>query len=178
MHDGYSEISLDMLNSEEGQLNTVFACYGSTVQHAQFLEKALCDFLTAYNRFALTHVEIDELETKEGALGTLTMGKLFRRLKGCVEFDLEVIPNRINAAIKTRNFLAHRFFLERTTEFGTQAGRFALLNELVSIEQEMRQLTANVNGMRIALCRTLGDAQAPQGGGDTVFSVKVALPNG
>ena len=29
-------MSLEMLKSEEGQLNAVFACFGSAAQHAQF----------------------------------------------------------------------------------------------------------------------------------------------
>ena len=76
----YTAESLDMLKSQEGQLNAVFACYGSAAQHAQFLEAALSDFLVAYNRFAARHLAIDDLETKEGKLRKMTMGMLLRKL--------------------------------------------------------------------------------------------------
>jgi len=42
--------SLETLESEEGQLNAVFACFGSAAQHAQFFEEALGEFLLAYNK--------------------------------------------------------------------------------------------------------------------------------
>ena len=36
-------MSLEMLKSEEGQLNAVFACFGSAAQHSQYFEAALAD---------------------------------------------------------------------------------------------------------------------------------------
>lgn len=47
---GYSEESLNMLKTAEGQSNAVFACFGSAAQHCQHFEKALADFLILYNK--------------------------------------------------------------------------------------------------------------------------------
>ena len=46
----YTGESLDMLKSEEGQKNAVFACFGSAAQHAQLLEAALSDFLVVWRQ--------------------------------------------------------------------------------------------------------------------------------
>ena len=50
---GYSSESLKMLESEEGQLNAVFACFGSAAQRAQLFEQSLSRFLAMYNKIAL-----------------------------------------------------------------------------------------------------------------------------
>ena len=43
---GYSKESLTMLESEEGQLNAVYACYGWAVAQGQFFEDAVRKLLT------------------------------------------------------------------------------------------------------------------------------------
>ena len=47
---GYTTESLRMLASKEGQINAVFACFGSAAQHSQFFEAALGEFLLVYNK--------------------------------------------------------------------------------------------------------------------------------
>ena len=41
---GYTCESLRMLESEEGQTNAIFACFGSAVQHSQLFEQGLDRF--------------------------------------------------------------------------------------------------------------------------------------
>ena len=38
---GYSKESLKMLESKEGQLNAIYACFGSVVAESQFFEDAV-----------------------------------------------------------------------------------------------------------------------------------------
>ena len=45
----YSSESLKMLESKKGQLNAVFACYGSAAQHGQLLEEALARLIAELN---------------------------------------------------------------------------------------------------------------------------------
>jgi hypothetical protein len=47
---GYTEESLRMLETAEGQSNAVIACFGSAAQHAQLFGQALARFLGVYNR--------------------------------------------------------------------------------------------------------------------------------
>ena len=47
---GYSDESLRMLESEEGQSNAVFAIFGSAAQHSQLYESALAEFLIVYKQ--------------------------------------------------------------------------------------------------------------------------------
>ena len=55
---GFTEESLRMLESREGQLNAVFACFGSAAQHAQLFEQGLTRFLVMYNKIASDTVSV------------------------------------------------------------------------------------------------------------------------
>ena len=49
---GFSERSLEMLETEEGQLNAVFACYGSAAHHGQLFEASLSNLLALLNELS------------------------------------------------------------------------------------------------------------------------------
>ena len=59
-----SDESLKMLETKEGQLNAVFACFGSATQHAQLFEQSLSRFLAVYNRIQSDSVSVGDLEEK------------------------------------------------------------------------------------------------------------------
>lgn len=63
---GYTNESMRMLESKEGQLNAIFVCFGSTAQHSQFLEAALGEFLMVYNKIFRKSLTLNDLE----AIGT------------------------------------------------------------------------------------------------------------
>ena len=59
---GYSEVSLKMLKSDEGQLNAVFACYGSAAQHGQFFEESLKKLIVALNELSGSEGAAEKME--------------------------------------------------------------------------------------------------------------------
>ena len=146
---GYSSESLRMLESKEGQLNAVFACFGSAAQHAQLFEQSLSRFLEVYNRIQSDSISVRDLEKKA------TMGQLIRKVRHCVTFDDPWIEEGFSVALRQRNHLIHRFFLERGGELESKKGRLRLLAELVEIERVLDRCRVMVNAMRIAMCRTL-----------------------
>lgn len=147
---GYTDESLRMLESEEGQLNAVFACFGSAAQHAQMFEQSLKRFLTIYNRMALGSTTVEEVLRKK------TMGELLKRVKKVVTFQDDSFVDRFDAVVRERNFLMHDFFIERAAQLKSPKGRMALLTELITIEKALDHSRVTVNAMRIAMCRTLG----------------------
>ena len=150
MDQRYSDESIKMLETEEGQLNSVFACFGSAVQHAQLFEQALTRFLTTYNRVAADSVSFDDIGRK------WTLGQLLQKVRKHVRFDDESVDGLFAVALDKRNFLIHRFFLDRSPAFSTTEGRLALLNELLGIENDLERCRVTVNAMRIAMCETIG----------------------
>jgi hypothetical protein len=158
--------SLDMLKTEEGQNNAVFACFGSAAQHAQMFEEALTNFLTAYKHVAHFDLSIEEIEEIVQGLHKKTMGQLLHDLKGTVKFDDGDYFERMDTALKVRNLLMHRWFLERKKYFKTEEGRFGMLTELTTMERLLDSTRVMANAMRIALCRGLGieDTWLPKDG--------------
>jgi hypothetical protein len=148
--------SLDMLKTEEGQLNAVFACFGSTAQHAQMFEEALGNFLLAYNHIRPEKMSAEELEKLTQSIQARAMGKLLRELESLVTFNEGDPRERMEAALKVRNYLMHRWFLDRREAFKSEDGRMALLQELVGMERLLDSARVTANAMRIAMCRTLG----------------------
>ena len=172
MH-GYTAESLEMLKSEEGQKNAVFACFGSAAQYAQLMEIALSDFLVVCSRCATRYLDLEDLEKKEDKLRAMTTGQLLRMLNDRVKFDAQWVSDSLDHARKRRNWLMHHYFVERGEGLSTKQGRFEMLEELISIERELANAVAITNAMRIALTETLDGARGDTSEGATVFSMKL-----
>ena len=109
---GCSERSLEMLESEEGQLNAVFACYGSAAQHGQLFEDSLAKLVALLNDWLGSGNPVARLEKK-------TIGELLRlfETKFVEEID-DWVPEFLDEARERRNFLIHKYFLTRANEMG------------------------------------------------------------
>ncbi len=166
---GYSEQSLKMLESEEGQLNAVFACYGSAAQHGQLFEDSLSKLLGQLKR-------LEGVEDPDAGLERMTIGQLLQlfRTKFVDEID-HWVPDFLDEARKRRNFLAHSYFLKRSGEMGVAEGRFAIVRELVAIEAHLRRGTELVNGLRVAISEAQKGLRTEGGNGETVFSVRLNI---
>ena len=128
---GYSERSLEMLESEEGQLNAVFACYGSAAQHGQLFEDSLAKLVALLNDWLGGGNPVARLEKK-------TIGELLRLFeKKFVEEIDDWVPKFLDEARERRNFLIHKYFLTRANEMGVECGRLSMRRELVGIEAQL-----------------------------------------
>jgi hypothetical protein len=152
---GYTDESLRMLETGEGQSNAVFACFGSAAQHAQLFEQALARFLNVYNRIASEAVWLEDFEEYEGKLQKKTMGWLLHEIQKHVTLSDPVVAERLDRSLERRNYLMHTFFLERDDGLKSEAGRMDLLAELISTERLLDDARITVNAMRIAMCETL-----------------------
>jgi hypothetical protein len=170
---GYTAESLRMLETHEGQLNAVFACFGSAAQHAQFFEAALKDFLSVCNRINNEAPSMADLDTQAQPLQKKTMGELLMLFRKRVEISDDAVTSVLLAALEKRNFLMHRFFLERIEEFNTGAGRRALLVELVEAEKCLRKAGTYTRGMSEALRGTLDGTRVMDRKSEALFSIDV-----
>jgi len=166
---GYSQRSLEMLKSEEGQLNAVFACYGSAAQHGQLFEESLAKLIALLNEWLGDDNPAAGLEKK-------TIGQLLRLFK--TKFVQEVddwVPEFLDEAKERRNFLIHEYFLTRSDEMGVEGGRLAMLRELAGIEAHLRRGAALVNGLRVAIEDAKKGVREEKGAGKTIFSIKLRI---
>lgn len=178
---GYTSESLRMLKTKEGQLNAVFACFGSAAQHSYFFEAALGEFLLVYNKILKTSLTLQDLEIIETKIQKKTMGALLSEFRKYVKIHDNTIEQYLDNALKKRNFLIHHFFRQRQKKFHTEKGRMAMLKELVGIEKELEQATDLTNGMRVALSEAVSvkkniKADERDSGSKVLFTMSVNIP--
>lgn len=82
---------LSMLQTEEGQRDAVFACFGSAAQRAQYFEAALKDFLSQCNRIQSDVPSIADLDTQDHNLQKKTMGALLALFRKRVDISDDVV---------------------------------------------------------------------------------------
>ncbi|MDQ1591614.1 MAG: hypothetical protein QOG71_2241 [Pyrinomonadaceae bacterium] len=114
-----------MLETEEGQLNAVFACFGSAAQHAQLFEESLAKFLLVYNKIANSTLSLQDLDMLEAKLQKKTMGSLLRELSNYVTIQEESVARNLAEALNLRNFLMHNFFIARDQGLKSEEGRLS-----------------------------------------------------
>lgn len=161
-----------MLKSKEGQLNAVFACFGSTCQRGQLLEKALGDLVISINPLVNCSLSLSDLKERDENIRRKTMGQLFHYVKKHATISDDSIVEKLTFAIDKRNFLAHRYFIERDTGFETHAGRKSMMSELVIMGDFFDQCTAVVRGINIAIRRTLSGVRTSSSS-PTLFTVEI-----
>lgn len=169
--------SLDMLKSEEGQLNAVFACFGSAAQHSQLFEEELCQFLDVYNKLRKTNLKLEGSEAAKPKHNKKTIGALLKQMRKGVRFPEQAVDARFDEALEKRNFLIHRFFLERGEKLRTESGRMELLRELVSIEQDLDTVRGWIAGLRIAILETVSGDRRSSDTSPTIFAAEVDIPD-
>ena len=162
-----------MLNSEEGQLNAVYACLGSAAQHGQLFEVALSDFLLAYNGLLKKSFKLADLEAVKTSLQKKTMGALLADFKKHLKVSDEAVSASLRDALRKRNFLIHRYFRDRQTKSESEQGRLNMLAELVEVGEVLKKATVLTNAMRIALCSALEDGEREGPNSAVLFSIDV-----
>ena len=157
-----------MLDSEEGQLNAVFACYGSAAQHGQFFEESVTRLIITLNEMSGSEGGAEKMEK-------WTLGRLLNHFqdKFVNEID-EWVPEYLDEGRRLRNFLIHDYFLKRDGKFATRNGRMAMLKELLDIQQHLKRGADLLNGLRVAVGEAMdGQSRKASEGGEVVFSVKL-----
>ena len=165
--------SLAMLKTAEGQKNAVFACFGSAVQHAQRFEAEVVGLLVACARLEATPLSLAELDGLDNKLQKQTLGALLKRWSTQATIDENSYAQLLTDALQTRNFLIHRYFLERDEALGDEAGRFRLLRELVKIQTKFEEATTLARAITIALNEVAAGTRQPGSGGNALFTITI-----
>jgi len=131
----------------------------SWARHAQLFEEGLAKFLIVYNRITKDSLRIEDFDATEDRIRRKTMGQLINELSKHVSFPNNEVPGYFDEALKKRNFLMHRFFLERESGMSTQDERLGLISEILIIQDEFDRARIMINAMRIAMAKTLGIAE-------------------
>ena len=166
--------SLRMLDSKEGQLNAVFACYGSAMQHGQLYEQAVDRLLSTYSHMNVSDQD-ESAEVNTGKSKKQTLGQLLHTLFKGVKINDTDVHMQLMRALDQRNMLAHEYFLTRDALFTTETGRLRLVRELVTIEQSIRSAMHLVSGMRVAIEEAMSGKDRDIKNSKVLFTMDVKL---
>jgi len=177
--------SLQMLKTRAGQVNAVFACFGSAAQHAQHFEVALAEFLLDYNKISERAVTLEQLEALDQQLRKRTLGTLLREFSKYVTIEDPKIVGFLEIALEKRNFLMHHFFREREGKLRLKKDRMDLLSELTGIDRMLEEAATIIRGMRIAVSRAIskheksgeGSENDEIEGSKVLFTAKLQMPS-
>ena len=165
---GYSSESLNMLKSKEGQMNAIFALYGSAAQHGQLLEEALGELILSLNQVSGGTLSPADLQSQEEKIRKKTIGQLLRDFDAHIRKIDQPLRDALQLALKKRNFLIHRYFLDREAGFRRRAGRMKMMRELLGIERTLDNAATISRAMRIALAEHL-DGRGPESAEEDVL---------
>lgn len=140
----------DMLDPEADQAREVYAHYGLAMFVAQLLEHELVTFVVVSRTIGSAFVSVDERDALEAELFGSTMGRQLRHALAEARIG-DAEGELLQAALRTRNLLAHDYFRERAEHLMSERGRNAMLDEL----ERMRDELAAANDALTALTRVL-----------------------
>ena len=141
---GYSKESLKMLESKEGQLNAIYACFGSVVAESQFFEDAVKRLFTT-----VTGESPPSDRTK--------LKRLIDKLQAPIAE--EWVWELFHKTREVRNHMAHQYFIDNQHRLKTKEGRMEMLMELADISAAVREVKDLINGMCVAVAKALESGQ-------------------
>ena len=186
VHDRVTDADLDeslhMLKTRVGQVNAVFACFGSAAQNAQHFEAALFEFLLDYNKLAKRTLRPQDFETLDQKLQKRTLGTLLREFSKYVKISDPNVERLLEKALERRNFLMHHFFREKDFTLRLENDRMRLISCLTNIDRVLQESTTIIRAMRIAMSKSAdrkkGLGRRTEGGADNsrvLFTASIEL---
>lgn len=121
------------------QVREVYAEFGLAVTVAQLLERQLISLVIAAYETPSGKFTPEEYDGLLEKLSKKTLGALIQKLRESLEvpgdFDLW-----LRESVRLRNWLIHRYFLDRSPEFQSPEGRSEMIQELDSISDRLNEL--------------------------------------
>ena len=117
------------IDPESEQTREVFAHFGLAMYQAQCMERQLAIILASKYGPSPTRISRTEFENILEDLFSKTLGQLVSNIKRLSALS-EDEEERLKKALEKRNWLAHRYFWERSVEFLSESGRASMIDEL------------------------------------------------
>jgi hypothetical protein len=138
------------MDAADEETREVYARYGLAMYFAQVVEHAIVNLMIALHlpeRGALTKQDIDQFMDEAFAM---TFGRLLKELRQLGQAT-DFVQRDLDQARDMRNWLAHRYFRDRTVQFMSPAGRVVMLEELddatnlfLQVNETLERLSAEV----------------------------------
>ena len=133
----------------------VLAFFGLASYHAQVLEQELLLFASMLHLSRSTHVRTTSVEALFDQLDSKTFGALLAEAR-----RLTTVPPELEAdlreALRCRNRLAHRFFVDHAVDIMSDPGRREMIEELDGFVVLFQQVDQALTRLREPLSERLG----------------------
>ena len=162
---------LEDIDPESWLTREVYAHYGLALYMAQVLEHGIVNLATWTGVREGTIRSFEESEADSADLFKLTMGKV-KQVLVSRQPDVADLDELLMCAVRLRNFLAHRYFRERSAAFMTEDGRNQMIEELKKaaayfreVDDKLKPFTSQIiEAMGIAKCMDEAMEEARQAG--------------
>lgn len=124
-------------------LYELYARFGVAAEAAQVLEVGAGNLAIAYLALVVDTAKVTQTQTEVfraviNDLNRKTLGAMFRHLKAFSTID-PVIMDVLDKALERRNYLTHNFFRTYNFAIQSEAGRAAMIEELVEILADIQK---------------------------------------
>jgi hypothetical protein len=133
----------------------IYAFFGLTMYTAQVFEKGLLNLVVVCKMIGKQGATRQDFDDFFETFDRKTLGQLLNVARSQIDFD-ESIDDKLNAALKKRNFLAHQYFWDNAHEMMSDAGRLDLVMELRNDIQLFKDADTAVESIFDPLRRKLG----------------------
>jgi hypothetical protein len=135
----------------------VYAHYGLALFEAQVVEHGIVTLATLTGVRDGTIRTFEESEADSAELFKLTMGKVKQALMSRRP-DVANLEEILARAVRLRNFLAHRYFRERSAAFMTEDGQRQMIEELEKATAFFKEADDKLKPLAMQIMEALGVA--------------------
>ena len=136
-------------------LNPIYMEMGAAVQDSQRLELYISFIVTLLIDLSGGTLSDDEFKGWMDSFGTQTLGRLIEEIKKKVGFTDDAVDT-LRRALRSRNFLIHRFYNARSDLLLSQAGREKALQEISRKRMAVNRANAILDPVMKDLVRLKG----------------------
>ena len=119
------------METQEQLVKEVFAQFGAAYYHSEVLHRGLCNIYALATFEKAEDITRPRIEEKLALAFSLTLGQIVEKTKGVFSGGIQ---RRLEVALDKRNYLAHRFWFERSPLMFSEP-------DLLGLRQELLELT-------------------------------------
>lgn len=148
-----SGVAREELDDDAYQVHEVFARFGLATYAAQVMERGIITLLT------LASLErpwtSEQYDARWEKLARKTLGPLVAECERFLPHEAELL-GQLRRALEARNRLAHNYFWDSAQAFTQPAGREEMLVDLLTFEEQFREVDAAVERVQARQAASLG----------------------
>jgi hypothetical protein len=145
-----------------GTPGEVYAHFGLALYMAQVLEHGIVNLATWTRIHDKSITTFEESEADSAMLFRQTMGSLKMTLL-VRRSDIAHLQDLLDRAVELRNFLAHRYFRQRSAALATEDGRNHMIEELSAAHDFFKQVDDELEPLTMQILSALGvDMHMPE----------------